>query len=585
MKFAEYITIFLAAAAFAACNPAQPDIELNVSASEIACGPEGGVQKVRIGADENWVASTASSWITVSPANGRGSVECEIQIDSSLTADLREGFVRIEETALGGESTTLKITQTGFKYTISLEEAEVGIPSFESLENRKFDVKVNTNVDFTVVMKDAEGKELGWLKADKAAADFDKGIRPRNVNVRFNWDISSVPAERVATVEFQPEEGVILDRQDVLTVRQEAAEKIEIGARGDALALTGAARSLGMMVDWDISVPMSKWAGVVLWTEDDEEMLREIHEQNVLNNTDENGNPIEFNIDNYIGRVRFAQFYMFKTREIIPFEVQYLSAAEELRFVGNSNSFLYDLTPGEHIASLTQLRRLTLMGYGLTDIEDGFKALKNLESLDLAGNNFQKVPAVLTPENFPKLHSLVMSANQRKLVTDLSNAATTTKLGGFYDENPGGDKPDMIGCGIPERLLLWENLDTLKLAVNYLYGEIPDMEDVAGVKRYGDDPAFAGDSLTAEFISMNLPRILPNAKCLTINYNRLSGKLPDWLLYHPALDLWIPYTFIFSQEGTDPNGTRAMFSNEPVSLENYGERKSYYAIHPYKKEK
>ena len=53
--------------------------------------------------------------------------------------------------------------------------------------------------------------------------------------------------------------------------------------------------------------------------------------------------------------------------------------------------------------------------------------------------------------------------------------------------------------------------------------------------------------------------------------------LPDWLLYHPKLDIWYPYSLVFSQEGKTKDGQNAGFSNEPVSLD--------YYYHHYKNKK
>ena len=39
--------------------------------------------------------------------------------------------------------------------------------------------------------------------------------------------------------------------------------------------------------------------------------------------------------------------------------------------------------------------------------------------------------------------------------------------------------------------------------------------------------------------------------------------------YHPALDIWAPYSFIFSQEGKTVDGNNAGFTNEPTSLDYY----------------
>ena len=64
---------------------------------------------------------------------------------------------------------------------------------------------------------------------------------------------------------------------------------------------------------------------------------------------------------------------------------------------------------------------------------------------------------------------------------------------------------------------------------------------------------------------------MPTTKLLAINLNRLSGTIPDWLLYHPMLDWWIPFSLVFPQEGRDAEGRQAGFDNEPVNLNYYYE--------------
>ena len=47
---------------------------------------------------------------------------------------------------------------------------------------------------------------------------------------------------------------------------------------------------------------------------------------------------------------------------------------------------------------------------------------------------------------------------------------------------------------------------------------------------------------------------------------------------HPKLDVWAPYSLVFSQEGKTKDGKNAGFSNEPTSLDEYYEiykRKKY----------
>ena len=62
---------------------------------------------------------------------------------------------------------------------------------------------------------------------------------------------------------------------------------------------------------------------------------------------------------------------------------------------------------------------------------------------------------------------------------------------------------------------------------------------------------------------------MPNTNLFAINLNKLSGELPQWLLFHPKLDLWIPFSLIFPQEGKDKDGNSCGFSNEPANLDYY----------------
>jgi hypothetical protein len=75
----------------------------------------------------------------------------------------------------------------------------------------------------------------------------------------------------------------------------------------------------------------------------------------------------------------------------------------------------------------------------------------------------------------------------------------------------------------------------------------------------------------------DVPKVLPNTTFFAINFNRLTGTLPEWILKHPKLDIWAPYSLVFSQEGKDRDGKNAGFVNEPTSLD------SYYQLYPNKK--
>ena len=536
MNMKRYIAAVAVVLLAVGCDRSGELIEFEIDRTKIEISEVGGTELVQLSSGDDWIASTDNTWITVSPANGRGSTPCKIIIDSALTASPRTGVVRIENTRTW-KSQDIVVEQRGYPYTIEIDESAIEVANFEAYGKRYFDVRVRSNVDFEVDVPD----NAGWLTNESYRLDLNRGVRPREVTVRFNWDINTSPRERLAEVAFRPKSSVEMARQDALNVRQLAAEPIvENSRQGDSVALLSIARSMGLYTMWDASTPMSTWDNVTLWEE-----------------------QMEGCTPDKVGRVRKVEIMLFHTREKLPYEVRYLTAAEEIYLFGNTNTFMLNLELGDEISELTQLKRLTVGSYGLIDLPKSLANLKNLEHLNVCANNFQKVPDVLTKENFPKLRTLIMNANQRSLVYDLSNSVRTD-LGGLIDE------PEF-----PTDLIKWD-LDTLIISVNYLQGELPTFEDDPEVPYYTQEEIDAVDTLPQFLVDNRIKKVMPSTKRFAINFNRLYGKLPDWLLYHPALDWWIPYSLVFQQEGRAQNGRQAMFDNEPANL-NY-----YYEVYPFK---
>ena len=56
-----------------------------------------------------------------------------------------------------------------------------------------------------------------------------------------------------------------------------------------------------------------------------------------------------------------------------------------------------------------------------------------------------------------------------------------------------------------------------------------------------------------------------------MNLNFFTGRLPDWLLYHPHLLDWAPELLIFNQQeqGLNSLGEIVRFDNVPTSFEYY----------------
>ena len=529
MRVYKYLFTLLCVVAVVACADDKSDSAMSVESSTIEIDAVGGVKSLKVDIADNWIVSTDNAWITVSPANGAGAATCEFKIDSALTVEPRYGVVRIQNLRTM-QSQEIAITQQGFPYTIELEDNAFDVECYKTSEERYFDVKVRSNVEFDVNIP----SDIDWLESEDYTLTLNRGMRPRQTTVRFRWDINTVPQERLAEVTFTPKSEVEMSRSDVLNIKQEGAEPIIPDTRsGDSTALLAVARNLDVMTQWDASQPMTMWQNVVLW------------EESMEGCTPEN-----------VGRVKSAQFVLFNTNEPLPFEVRYLTAAEELYFFGNANTFLKNLELGDDICSLVQLKRLTIGSYGLVDLPESLKQLKKLEYLDICSNNFQQVPEVLKKSNFPALRSLIMNANQRSSVYDLSNT-TKTNLGGFIDEPK-----------FPVDLIKWD-LDTLVLSVNYLQGELPDFEDDDSVPVYTQQDIERVDTLPQFLADNRIKKVMPSTKRFAINFNRLTGKLPDWLLYHPALDWWIPYSLVFQQEGRAQDGTQAGFENEPANLRYY----------------
>lgn len=528
MNLKKYIFLAFALLSLHSCTDDKNKVDFVLDENKIEVTAAGGIKKIRLNASERWIASTDNPWISISPANGVGSVDCEFRIDSALTVEPRRGVVRIQNLATNQEQ-ELIIEQEGFPYQITVAQGDVAVDNYDRQENRYFDVVVKSNIDFDVVVpEDAE-----WLSNEEYKLSLDRGVRPREVSVRFKWTVNTSADERLAKVEFRPKQSVTLSECDVLNVTQEAADPIVPDTRsGDSIALLNIARSLGTLASWESSEPMDMWDTITLWDESMDDCTPE-----------------------KVGRVKRAEFTMFRTAESLPFEVRYLTAADELYFFGNSNTFLLNIDLGDEITELTQLRRLTIGSYGLVSIPESFKNLQNLEYLNLCANNFQTVPSVLTEENFPKLRALVLNANQRSVVRDLSNT-TKTNIGGFSDEE-----------SFPKRLLMWDKLDTLILSVNYLQGELPSLEDDADFPTWTQEDIESCDTLPS--ILVGTPKVLPTTKQFSINLNRLSGNIPFWLLYHPMLDWWTPYSLVFPQEGRAADGTQAGFDNEPATLRDY----------------
>lgn len=619
MKYMNKLTlgIVLAAGLFTACSD-KDDVDipggLALDKEEIAIGPQGGTEQIAIAASQDWVANTSEPWLMLSPANGVGSVEGTIKVDSTLSNTLRSTELSFQ--GANGQSRKLTITQFGYGKQIFLKDPVVEIENSDSYDNRAFESLISANVEckigkieysFEGNMTDAEKAENesereGWLlnskDEDKLTGTnlgivLDRKARPRSVKFKFRWAMNVVPAVRVAKVHLVPvkEEDQLVDADGnptedvVLTVRQKAAPKIEDNRAGDSLSVIIINQKLGSMISYDTSDNMRNWNSVTLWEATDD--FVKTHPE-------------------ALGRVRSVRFSMFnlKSGETLPKEVRNLKFLESFTLAANENNQIREVELGEDICELKYLKNLTVQAYGMTHLPANFVKLgKNLETLNLVSNNFNKlsdITNVVNEEHFPKLRNLILYAQRRTDVAiDISLLDKNSKGNYIYNTYPiglyGNINPGTSDRQALLKLLTWDKLNALELSYCFLEGELPtDDEMDAALKAAGKATRYSkadfsdnkedyldklvGDTckwllsgranpvtcknkdgvvMYRDVYPTQVPRVLPNCRTLSFNLNFFTGAVPKWIFYHPHLVEWSPDILFFNQQPRGKNSTGA----------------------------
>ena len=535
---------------FVACNDDEEKaIYFSLDKTNVAFADVGGTDVVNVKSNDSWTVNVSEPWLSVTPATGIGNAACTIVVDSSLINDERSAAIRFTP-ANQPEYEFVRVTQMGYGKKIAPKDSVIWIESSAKLEERYFETTVLTNVLFTVDI-DSESKE--WLTAEKVSIDLDKGARPRTTKLRFDWRMNTVPEERKATIKLVPQ-GEGADKVDTafISVRQKPALKIEDNRAGDSIALTVIYERLNCWSDaWDTSENLQYWNGVKLWEAADEEIVSgEVPQEAV-------------------GRVRAVQYSFLNTKEDIPSEIRHLKYLESLSISSNVNTMLLNIELGSSICELKYLKYLTIFSYGLVSLPDDFDKLgKSLVALDLSANNFDKIPPMITEDKFEKLKSLSFVASRRWQTTDLR------KKGEYESKDGLGLHIDITNDKAFRNLLLWENLEELAFSNCYLEGQLPDDFTVGeeDVEAYTQDDVDEWGGDTIQFLADKaMPKILPKCTMLRLNLNFLTGKLPDWLLYHPHFLDWAPDLLIFNQQekGLNSDGVTVRFDNEPKTFDYY----------------
>lgn len=594
---------------------------LAIDKEQIEIAAEGGSEQLAIAASQNWVANVDEPWLMLTPANGVGSTTATVVVDSTLMNGRRTtDIVFIGD---NGQRRTVSVKQFGYGKQIDIKEPTVEIENSESYDKRAFESLISANVEckigkieysFEGDMTDAEKAENekereGWLlnskDEDKLTGTnlgivLDRKARPRSVKFKFRWAMNVVPAVRVAKVHLVPvkAEDQLVDADGkpiddvILTVRQKAAPKIEDNRAGDSLSVIMINQKLGSIATFDSSDNMRNWSGVTLWEATDD--FVKTHPE-------------------ALGRIRSVKFSMFnlKSGETLPKEVGNLKFLESFSVAANENNQIREVKLGDEICSLKYLKNLTVQAYGLTQLPTNFVKLgKSLETLNLVSNNFNKlsdITNIVNEKNFPKLRNLILYAQRRTdVVTNIASLGEMNASGVYVYNNYPIGLYGKVNAGTADRqallkLLTWDKLNTLELSYCFLEGELPTDEEMtealeaAGkATRYSksdfssnkadyldklvgdtckwllsrwDNPVTCkhkdGSVVSEEVCPNQVPRVLPNCRQLSLNLNFFTGKVPNWILFHPHLVEWNAPTMIFNQQpkGKNSDGAAVGFSN------------------------
>lgn len=627
MKYINKLTWLLVLGAglmTASCSDSD-DVEipggLSIDKEQIEIGVQGGSEQLAIAASQNWVANVDEPWLMLTPANGVGSTTATVVADSTLKNGRR--ITDIVFIGDNGQRRTVTVKQFGYGKQIDIKEPTVEIENSESYDNRAFESLISANVEckigkieysFEGDMTDAEKVENesereGWLLNSKDEGNLpgtnlgivlDRKARPRSVKFKFRWAMNVVPAVRVAKVHLVPvkAEDQLVDADGkptddvILTVRQKAAPKIEDNRAGDSLSVIMINQKLGSIATFDSSDNMRNWSGVTLWEATDD--FVKTHPE-------------------ALGRVRSVKFSMFnlKSGETLPKEVGNLKFLESFSVAANENNQIREVKLGDDICSLKYLKNLTVQAYGLTHLPASFVNLgKSLETLNLVSNNFNKlsdITNIVNEKNFPKLRNLILYAQRRTdVVTNIASLGEKNASGVYVYNNYPIGLYGKVNAGSADRqallkLLTWDKLNTLELSYSFLEGELPTDEEMdAALKAAGKATRYSksdfstnkedyldklvgdtckwllsgkvnpvtckhkdGSVVSKDVYPYQVPRVLPNCRQLSLNLNFFTGKVPNWILFHPHLVEWNAPTMIFNQQpkGKNSDGAAVGFSN------------------------
>lgn len=499
----------------------------SVDQTEMQFSNNGGTIELKVATGQIWTAEAEDDWCMVSPATGVGSGVCVIKADSSYLYKERTGRVIFYSDK--GDLAEVLIKQYGYEPTIDFTEAEVTVPSYAAPEKAYVDVEAIANVPFEVVIPE-EAKV--WLTLDGGSTYTPSTTIPRKQKFRFKFKTyTDFDADRIAEVQFNQKSastrasGETSMLNKIVKITQEKAPVIIPSREGDSLAVLAITRVINGGMGFSTSRPITHWDNIV-----------------VEERTYDYKNPITGVTikDSTELRVVGFRLSMIDTDESIPYQIKYLTELETFAAIANSNAYRKKIALGAEITTLTKLKSISLMGYGIQTLPAEMANMQSLEELDLNGNTILSLESI---------KDVLLGLKDKLKYLDIGGNRVSGSVMNLSTDIPRDEKLETIGLGGDLTKYDWlfrdmKALEELHMSYNYFYGSIPDLYDVKD-------------------------GILPNMKYLTLNLNRLTGKVPNWILYHKYLACWNPFLLLFNQEGYDNKGTLAGFTNAPTKFSEF----------------
>ena len=235
----------LAAAAFLFSCEKEKVIELSVSPVAVNFNVEGGNQAVTVSCNDNWTATAAADWITLSPSAGEGNGSLGISVAANTSFDARESSVTVKA---GNLTQTVKVGQLGLAPDLKVAPESIdAAPAGETVT-----VTITANVDWQVSIPES----ITWITADVTAGSKDGTV---NLTIAPNASLETRSAAVAINGAMNLSKSITVTQGKTTDPRQT-----------DSLALVGIYNAFGgadkMKSDrvWDLNKPMNEWYGVTV---------------------------------------------------------------------------------------------------------------------------------------------------------------------------------------------------------------------------------------------------------------------------------------------------------------------------------